>query len=75
MWSKLESQPIIVMKTYSIYRYFQKHPKQLIKEGLTLDEALEHCGDPETSSKECHLPESKAITNEYGPWFDGYVEE
>lgn len=63
------------MSTYSIYRYFAKHPKQLIKEGLILDEALEHCGDPETSSKECESIQSVAITNEFGSWFDGYVEE
>lgn len=38
------------MKTYSIYRYFQnpKHPRQLIDEGLTLEEAQEYCSDAES---------------------------
>ena len=48
--------------SYKIVRYFfdnNKKPK-VIKTGLTLEEAQEHCQDESTS----------------GPgWFDGYTEE
>jgi hypothetical protein len=65
------------MKTYSIYRYFQNpaHPKQLIREGYSKSEAQEWCSDRESSSKDCCFPESLAITEEFGEWFDGYEKE
>jgi hypothetical protein len=65
------------MATYKIVRgYFKdEHPKQIIKTGLTLKEAREHCKDPETSSSKCKLPENVQHTEEFGPWFDGYEKE
>jgi hypothetical protein len=51
--------------TYKIVRdYFdESHPDHLkvIRRGLTLAEAQEHCRDPRT--------------REAGVWFDGYTEE
>jgi hypothetical protein len=49
------------MSTYKIIRFYQDdRPNKIIKRGLTLEEAQEHCNDPATS----------------GPgWFDGYNEE
>lgn len=52
------------MATYKIVRHF--HPSQersprVIKRGLTLEEAQEHCRDPRTRVE--------------GEWFDGYEEE
>ena len=39
---------------YTIYRRFAKSfVSQEIKTGLTLEEAQEHCSDPETSSPTC----------------------
>jgi len=49
---------------YKIFRSF--HPslnreKEIIKTGLTLQEAQEHCNDPDTHQE--------------GVWFDGFTEE
>lgn len=52
------------MSTYKIVRHFYPHldkPNELIKTGLTEEEAQEHCSDPDT--------------REEGEWFDGYTEE
>lgn len=52
-------------KTYKIVRFYadDSHPdhRKVIKTGLTLEEAQEHCNDEDT-----HEP---------GIWFDGYTEE
>jgi hypothetical protein len=50
--------------TYSIVRHFAPHldrSSEVVRTGLTLDEAREHCSDPSTRSE--------------GEWFDGYSEE
>ncbi len=60
--------------SYKIIRFYQneKHPKQVIARGLTLEEAKAHCDDPETCSKTCGEAEGVARTQEYGSWFDGW---
>ncbi len=45
---------------YVIVRFFFEGPSQVIKSGLTLEEAREHCNDPST---------------EGDGWFDGYDQE
>ena len=64
-------------ETYYIVRGFRDHPekRQVIATGLTLEEAQEHCRDPETSSSTATSAEATALTDEYGPWFDGYESE
>jgi len=50
--------------TYSIIRFFAPHrieSNEVVKTGLMLEEAQEHCNDPNT--------------REEGEWFDGYIEE
>jgi len=48
-------------KTYMILRFFRDgRPSETIETGLTLEEAREHCRDPETSTSE---------------YFDGYEGE
>lgn len=50
--------------TYSIIRHFApslEKENEVIDTGLTLEEAQEHCNDPDT--------------REDGEWFDGYTEE
>lgn len=51
-------------KTYKIIRFYREtgHPnhQDVIKTGLTLEEAREHCNDPTTATSE---------------YFDGYEEE
>ena len=46
-----------------------------VRTGLTLEEAVEHCRDPETSSGTCTSPELIAYTERVGPWFDGFDEK
>jgi len=62
--------------TYRIVRYYQSGRESLvIKSGLSLGEAQEHCNDPETSSRTGVTDEVCNHTYEYGQWFDGYTEE
>ena len=57
---------------YQIVRMYFKGGKRIIAHGLTLEEAQEHCSDPETSSSTC---KNKSREKKLGPWFDGYEEE
>jgi hypothetical protein len=63
------------MKTYRIVRHYFRGVKTIIREGLTEEEAMEHCLDPETSSATCQSEGGKQHSHEHGPWFDGYAEE
>jgi len=56
-------------KTYRIVRFVHNGPKQLIKMGLTLEEAKAHCNDPEFSGRTCSEIAAR------GQWFDGFEEE
>jgi hypothetical protein len=52
------------MQTYKIVRFYAPHlhrESKVIKTGLTLEEAQEHCNDPDTKKE--------------GEWFDGYTAE
>ena len=61
------------MTTYKIVRHFKDdYGQQVIKGSLTLEEAQAHCKDPETSSSTATGAAAKAITEKWGPWFDGY---
>lgn len=59
------------MLTYYIVRMWHSRnmPNKTIKTGLTLEEAQEHCRDPETSGSTC------SDLSKRGMWFDGYSEE
>jgi hypothetical protein len=63
--------------TYKIVRLYQdpKVNNEVIKTGLTLEEAQAHCSDPETSSSTAKNRIARAGLARYGPWFDGYDEE
>ena len=50
----------IKMNKYKIIRYFMTGEPSVIKEGLTLKEAQEHCKDEDTHGDD---------------WFDGYEKE
>jgi len=65
------------MSTYRIIRHFQNTDTRLrvVKRGLTLEQAQEHCRDPETSSSTATSSRARSRTRELGPWFDGYQEE
>ena len=63
--------------TYEIVRHYKENSfdNVVIKTGLTLEEAREHCHDPETSSSTCEEFENTERTRKMGHWFDGYREE
>jgi hypothetical protein len=64
------------MDTYKILRcYAEGHPKEIIATGLTLEEAQEHCNNPETSSRTCKSSEGKRRTRQKGEWFDAFYAE
>lgn len=64
------------MKTYRIVRmYKDTYETKVMARGLTLEEAQEHCKDPETSSSTCAELDNLEHTRDHGPWFDGYEEE
>ena len=66
------------MTTYLIKRFcFNENDaahRSIIRTGLTLEEAQEHCNDSETSSSTASA-ETLAEAGINGPWFDGYEEE
>ena len=65
------------MTTYRTVRHFADHLRNdhTTLRGLTLEEAREHCRDPETSSRTAAGAAAAELTGRMGPWFDGYEEE
>lgn len=64
--------------TYKVVRFYFSDPdlnRTVTQTGLTLEEAQDHCNDPESSSSSCTTPEGTQRTADHGPWFDGYEEE
>lgn len=62
-------------KKYMIIRFFATGDKRIIQVNLTLEQAMEHCKDPETSSRTCTLPKNKRRTASKGAWFEGWQEQ
>jgi len=62
--------------TYKIVRFHQseKLGPIVMQEGLTLEEAREHCCHPDSDHRG-KSREAQAYTLAHGPWFDGYEEE
>jgi hypothetical protein len=62
---------------YKIVRCYQDRNKRprTIETGLTLEQAQEHCRDPETSSRTATGAAARRITRRNGPWFDGYEHD
>jgi hypothetical protein len=63
------------MDQYKIVRMYFKGGKRTIETGLTLEQAQEHCSDPETSSSTAKGSRAKRRTRERGQWFDGYEKQ
>jgi hypothetical protein len=61
---------------FQIIRYHQDSDIEsiVLKTVGTLEQAQEHCNDPETSSRTCREPAACDYTEIYGSWFDGYRE-
>jgi hypothetical protein len=62
------------MSTYKIIRFYQREdmPHEVIAEGLTLQQAQQHCHDQESSSATAAERDNILRTRQYGEWFDGY---
>lgn len=65
------------MTEYKIVRYFcdSNIPNETLFTGLTLEEAKEHCKSPQASSDTATGRSFFFLTEECGPWFDGFEEE
>jgi hypothetical protein len=61
--------------TYKVVRYYFNGKKYTVQTGMTLEEAQEHCLDPETSSKTATSAAARRRTRKEGPWFDGFTRE
>ena len=63
-----------IMNGYKVVRIYFRGGKRTIIARCTLEEAQQHCGDPETSSSTATGAAAKARTRRMGPWFDSYTE-
>jgi hypothetical protein len=59
---------------YEIVRFYQRSDieSEIINTRCTLEEAQDHCNNPETSWKTCTTEEGEERTRTCGYWFDGY---
>lgn len=64
-----------MMDTYKIVRMYFKGDRRTILTGLSLEQAQQHCKDPETSSRTATKLAARQRTARKGPWFDGYEKE
>ena len=62
---------------YKIQRLYFRKPgvRRTLDSGLTLEQAQEHCRNPETSSKTARSSAAVQRTRRMGPWFDCYTRE
>ena len=61
---------------YKIVRVYQlKRRRYTLRYGLTLEQAQQHCDNPETSSSTCTTRAARQTTYRNGPWFDSYTED
>lgn len=61
---------------YLILRFYQDPAKdtEIVTTVATLEEAQEHCNNPETSSSTATSDEARERTRQFGAWFEGYTE-
>lgn len=65
-----------VLGTYMIVRkYFENHDDEVIRRGLSLDEAKDHCADDDSSSESCYTTDAIDRTRKMGRWFDCFYKE
>ena len=57
---------------YKVIRFYFNGGSRTVRSGLTLQQAQDHCGLAESSSRTCQGSKAKARTKSRGPWFDGY---
>ncbi len=63
--------------TYRIVRFYQSpsHGSETVMGDLTLEEAQEHCQDPESTRTTETGDGAVELTRRVGAWFEGYREE
>lgn len=63
-------------QTYKIVRFYQsgKQRDTVLKTGLTLTEAQEHCNSDEASSTSCSEDKAYQLRTK-GAWFEGFRSE
>ena len=64
----------MMKNNYKIVRFFFRGASKVVQTGLTRAQALEHCNNPETSSKTCTTKPGTTRTKNRGPWFEGFME-
>lgn len=61
---------------YVIKRFYRDNERLngtiVFRSYMTLEQAQEHCSNPESSSETCTSAEGIERTKQHGPWFDGY---
>lgn len=64
----------MTQERYKIIRHYMRGPfrHRVIETSLTLEQAQEHCRDPETSSRTATSWRARERTKRHGAWFDGY---
>ena len=62
------------MNNYKIIRMFKDSNNRTVKTGLTKEQAMQHCQDPETSSSTCTTWIGRDRTKKRGEWFDAWTE-
>ena len=62
-------------ESFKIVRFYQRGGKRTLRTGLTEAEAQAHCRNPETNSKTATSAKARKLTEQRGPWFDGYDRE
>lgn len=56
---------------YRIFRYYIRDDRrEIIKDGLSWDEAMEHLADPETKFDSATSEAARERTEKNGPWWD-----
>lgn len=61
---------------YKIVRYyFRSNTRRTLRTGVTLQEAIDHCGLPDSSSQTARGLRARWDTWWHGRWFDGYIRE
>jgi hypothetical protein len=65
------------MDYYNIVRFYFSGScrRRIIQRHVSLEEAQQHCSNPETSSSTAQGYAARLPARRLGPWFDGYEKE
>jgi hypothetical protein len=68
------NEPFDDKPQYKVLRYYKADRSiEVIKYGVTKEEAIMHCRDPETSSSTAKSAAARLRTLTKGDWFDGWT--